>query len=201
MADHRNDSSSDHATGGEASTERSDIAVIVIDASDLTRHTRGDRVSPERLYALDSLDTERTLAASFVASCNEAFYKLQRVSKSITEGTAFEADLAYIEAKEAVRSLANFRKMGEGVSLVIWWLIKFSNSTDIATESTATIEAMKLTVQKLKNSPNLDFGSAMELVDDLETKLGEYPAPSFAAISALLTGDVYQPGDGNDFPQ
>lgn len=152
-----------------------------------TNRGRGT-LDPSRLYVVDDdgQAAQRTKTALFLTDCSEAFFQLQRVTRTLDEGTGFEADLLFMDAKKSVFSLAKHRDLGEGVALVIWWLIKIAASAPVAPEAQHHIDCMKAAIGDLKRSPNLDFEKAMTIVDDLEANLGEHPAPSINELASLL---------------
>ncbi|MDX8464211.1 hypothetical protein RFM26_00695 [Mesorhizobium sp. VK23B] len=145
-------------------------------------------IDPSRLYVVedDGQAVQRTKTALFLADCSEAFFQLQKVARTLDEGTEFEADLLFMDAKKSVFSLAKHRDLGEGIALVIWWLIKIAASSPVAPEAQNHIQCMKAAISDLKKSPNLDFERAMAIVDELETSLGAHPAPSINELASLL---------------
>ncbi|MER9074609.1 hypothetical protein NKH80_17620 [Mesorhizobium sp. M0904] len=145
-------------------------------------------IDPSRLYVVDddSEVTQKTKTALFLTDCSEAFFQLQKVARALEEGADFEADLAFMDAKRSVFSLAKHRDMGEGIALVIWWLIKIAASAPVAPEAQPHIQCMKTAISDLKKSPNLDFEKAMAVVDGLESNLGAHPAPSINELASLL---------------
>lgn len=152
----------------------------------------GTVLTAERLYTIgDPASDEKNATAVYMASCSEAFFQLKKVLLNIKDQSPFEADIAFMNAKQHVYALSKFRNFGEGVTLVIWSLAKLASRSPIATLALPHIEAMCSAIQDLKRAPNMDFQTAIDIVDKLEDVGGDLAVGAYDSVSSLLLGENY----------
>jgi hypothetical protein len=162
-------------------------------------HSGQVRIDSNRLYesATDPDSQTASETEKLIRTCGSVLAYLKQAKHALDEDDQILADLCFMEAKIAARSLLDSIYVSDGAGLIISAAARTLSSINNIQESSSAITEMIRVLNDLKDKPNIAFSRAMELCEDLEQvadtpELALFEEIRTMVLTAFEKDDIHQ---------